>query len=162
MYTLQGKPDQHATRFSHSVHVWPSTICNSCSPRIATFHKVNNSDGQSHCSREKMLPTQFIARWLTNPWVHTQFLSQASHWNSGGKATLCWRQTTKLTGPIYQHAIDTFNTCSQGSTHRSLTDTGGGYNLGGAGSPHTTPRLSQLAVSTFHLKALPDLGLSIQ
>jgi hypothetical protein len=33
-----------------------------------------------------------------------------------------------LPGPYLQHAIGTFNTCSWGPTHRSLTDTGGGYN----------------------------------
>jgi hypothetical protein len=42
-------------------------------------------------------------------------------------------------------------------THQSLTDTGGGYNLRGAGLPHNTPRLSQPAVSTFHLRAPPSL-----
>jgi hypothetical protein len=45
----------------------------------------------------------------------------------------------RLTGPIYQHVINTFNTCSWGPTHRYLTDTGGGYN---------------------HLGAPPDLQLS--
>jgi hypothetical protein len=33
-----------------------------------------------------------------------------------------------LPGLYHQHAIGTFNTCSLGLTHRSLTDTGGGYN----------------------------------
>jgi hypothetical protein len=37
-------------------------------------------------------------------------------------------QLHQLTRLIYQHAIGTFNTCSWGPTHRSLTDTGGGYN----------------------------------
>jgi hypothetical protein len=74
--------------------------CISCGQRIATFHKVVNSDRQSHCSREKGLPTQSTARRLTDPWVRTQFLSEDSHWSSGGKATLCWRYTTRLTGPI--------------------------------------------------------------
>jgi hypothetical protein len=64
-------------------------------------------------------------------------------------------QLHQLTGPIYQHAIGMFNTCSQGPTHLSLADTGGGYNLGGAGFPHTTPRPSQPVVSTFHLRARP-------
>jgi hypothetical protein len=40
---------------------------------------------------------------------------------------------------LYQYAIGTFNTYSQGLTHRSLTNTGGGYNLEGADFPHTTP-----------------------
>jgi hypothetical protein len=44
-----------------------------------------------------------------------------------------------LPGPYHWHTIDTFNTCSQGPTHRSLTDTGGGYH---------------------HLRAPPGLRLS--
>jgi hypothetical protein len=51
--------------------------------------------------------------------------------------------------PYHQHEIGTFNTCSRGPTHWSLTDTGGGYNLRGAGFPHTTPRPSQLPISPF-------------
>jgi hypothetical protein len=35
--------------------------------------------------------------------------------------------------------ISVFNTFSRGSTHRSLTNTGEGYNLRGAGLPHHTP-----------------------
>jgi hypothetical protein len=48
-------------------------------------------------------------------------------------------QLHQLTGPIYQYVIGAFNACSWGSTYRFLTDTGGGYNLGGTGFPHTTP-----------------------
>jgi hypothetical protein len=54
-----------------------------------------------------------------------------------------------LSDLYHWHAIDTFNTCSRGSTHRSLTDTGGGYNLESSGLPHTTPWPSQPVVSTF-------------
>jgi hypothetical protein len=54
-----------------------------------------------------------------------------------------------LLGSYHQHAIGTFNTCSRGPTHQSLTDTGGGYNLEGASFPHTTPRPSQPHVSSF-------------
>jgi hypothetical protein len=139
MYTLQGKPDQHATRIPCSVRVWFQTICISHGQRIATFHLVINSDGQSHCSWEKELPTQSITRRLTDLWVCTQFLSQDSHWSSGGKATLCWRQGTRLTGPYHRYANSIFNTCSWGPTHQSLTNTGGVYN---------------------HLRALPGLRLS--
>jgi hypothetical protein len=57
----------------------------------------------------------------------------------------------------HQHAIDTFNICSQGPTHRSLTNTGGAYNLGGAGLPYTTLQPFQPAVSTFYLRVPPDL-----
>jgi hypothetical protein len=69
-------------------------------------------------------------------------------------------QLHQLTGPIYQHAIGTFNTCSWGPTHWSLTDISGGYNLGGANFTHQTPRPSQPTVSAFHLRALPGLRLS--
>jgi hypothetical protein len=94
------KPDQHTTRFPRSVHVGPSTIRISCGPHIVTLREVINSDGQSHCSWEKGLPTQSTTQQLTDPWVRTQFPSQASQWSNGGKATLYWWLTTRLTGPI--------------------------------------------------------------
>jgi hypothetical protein len=59
-----------------------------------------------------------------------------------------------LLSPYHQHVISTFNTFSQGPTHRSLTDIGGDYNLGGAGLPHYTPRPSQLMVLRFPPKGL--------
>jgi hypothetical protein len=37
MYTMQGKPDQHAIRIPHSVRVWSQTIRISHGQRIATF-----------------------------------------------------------------------------------------------------------------------------
>jgi hypothetical protein len=69
----------------------------------------------------------------------------------------CRRQATSLTRPTYQYAVGTFNTCSRGLTHRSLTDTGGGYNLGGDDFPHHTPQPSQSVVSALHLRAPPGL-----
>jgi hypothetical protein len=71
-------------------------------------------------------------------------------------------QLHQLTESIYQHAIGTFKASSRGPTHRSLIDTGRGYNLGGAGFPHTTPQPSQPMVSTFHLRAPSGLRLSNQ
>jgi hypothetical protein len=65
-----------------------------------------------------------------------------------------------LPGPYHRHAIGTFNTCSRGSTHRSLTDTGGGNNLGRASLPHTTPQPFEPDVSTFHLWPLPVSSLA--
>jgi hypothetical protein len=54
-----------------------------------------------------------------------------------------------LPGPYHQHAIGTFNTCLWAPTHRSLIDTGVGYNLEGAGFPHTTLWPSQPVVFPF-------------
>jgi hypothetical protein len=99
-------------------------------------------------------------------WLHPQHVgwpicgSPHNQWSSRLKPNFCWWQATRLTGPIYQHVISTFNTCSRGLTHRSLTDTGGGYNLRGAFFSYTTPWPSQPTVSTFHLKAPPDLQLN--
>jgi hypothetical protein len=57
----------------------------------------------------------------------------------------------------HRHAIGTFNTCLRGPTHRSLTNTGRGYCLGGASLPHTTLRPFQSVVSAFHVWAPPGL-----
>jgi hypothetical protein len=62
-----------------------------------------------------------------------------------------------LLGPYHQHAIGSFNTCSQEPTHQSLTDTGGDYILEGVGFPHTNPRPFQLTVFAFHLMVPPGL-----
>jgi hypothetical protein len=51
-----------------------------------------------------------------------------------------------LLGTYHQHTIGTFNTCSRGPTHRSLTDTGGGYNLEDA------------QLSTYHSPIFPTDG----
>jgi hypothetical protein len=152
MYTLQGKPDQHATCTPHPVRVWFQTIRISHGQCIATFCEVVNRDGQSHCSCEKGIPTQSTARRQTNPWVHTQFLFQDSLWSCGGKPASIDSRLLGLPGPYRWHAISTFNTCSWGPTHQSLTDTGEGYNLGGAGFRHTTPRPSQPMVLHFSPK----------
>jgi hypothetical protein len=60
----------------------------------------------------------------------------------GVKPPSVGNQLLGLPGPYHRHAISMFNTCSQGPTHRPLTDTGGGYNLGGASFSHITPRPS--------------------
>jgi hypothetical protein len=49
MYTLQGKPDQHATRIPHSIRVWSQTIRISRGQCIATFCVVP--------TRSKLSPT---------------------------------------------------------------------------------------------------------
>jgi hypothetical protein len=75
----------------------------------------------------------------------------------GKRQTSVDDQLLGLSDPYHWHAIGMFNTYSRGSTHRYLTDIGGGYNLEGTGFPHTTPRPSQSIVSPFHLQA--PLGL---
>jgi hypothetical protein len=91
---------------------------------------------------------------------YNSFSPNRSQWSSRLKPRFCRWPATRFAGPIYQYVIGTFNTFSQGPTHRSLTDIGGAYNLGCAGFPHTTPQPSQLAVSTFHLRVPPGLQLN--
>jgi hypothetical protein len=139
---------ENPTNMSHAFNAWS-----------AYGPVVINRVEQIHHPWEKGLPSQSIARRLIDPWVCTQFLSHNSHWSSGEKPSFCWQLATRFTGPIYQHAIDTFNTCSRGLTNRSLTDTGGCYNLGGAGFQHHTLRPSQPVVFAFHLRVPPGLQL---
>jgi hypothetical protein len=66
-------------------------------------------------------------------------------------------QLLGLPGPYHRYAIGTFNTCSWGPTGQSLIDTGGGYNLGGAGSPHTHSLTFPTSCLPFPLVAPPGL-----
>jgi hypothetical protein len=96
----RGKPDQHATRFPRSVRIWSTTISISHGPHIATFHTVVNRFEQIHCTWEEGLPTQSIARRMSDLLVRTQLLSHNSQWSSGEKSSFCWQPTTRLTSPI--------------------------------------------------------------
>jgi hypothetical protein len=73
-----------------------------------------------------------------SPWVTSFFLPHDNLRIGDRGFSQVVTQLHQLTGAIYQHAISMLNACSRESTHRSLTDTDGGYNLGGAGFPHTT------------------------
>jgi hypothetical protein len=57
-----------------------------------------------------------------------------------------------LLDSYYLHAISTFNTCSRGPTHRSLTSIDEGYNLKGTGLLYYTPRPFQPMVLRFSPK----------
>jgi hypothetical protein len=99
MYTLHGKPDQHATHFSRSVHVWPSIICISRDLCIATFHEL--STGLDECpAPEKKCSRLHLSARLSGPWDPPQFLSQYNHWSNALKPNTCWWHATRLTGPI--------------------------------------------------------------
>jgi hypothetical protein len=159
MYTLQGKPNQHATRFPRSVRVWSTIIRISRGAHITTFHTVVNRFEQIHCTREDGLPTQFTARRTSDPRVRTQLLPQQPKSN-GEKSTPVDNRLLGLQGPYHRHAIGTFHTCSRGPTERSLIDTGGDYNLGGAGLPHTHSSTFPISCPHFPLMAPPCLHFS--
>jgi hypothetical protein len=145
----RGKPDQHDTYASHTSPHMPRVCFLWAVPVHGNLSRVINKVGQSHCSWENGLPTQYTSHRLTDPRVHTQFLSWANQWSSGESHTSINSRLLGLSDPYHRHAIGTFNTCSRGPTKRSLTDTGRGYNLGGAGFPRTTPWPFQPVVSPF-------------
>jgi hypothetical protein len=66
----------------------------------------------------------------------------------------------QLTGPITLSCDQYVQYLLSGANPSVLNDTGGGYSLRGVGLPHTTPRPSQLTVSTFHPRAPPCLQFS--
>jgi hypothetical protein len=157
MYTLQGK--------NRPTHHMPSTL----SPRMVLDHTYltrsthsnpswdTDSVRQSHCSREKGLLTQSTARQLTDPWVHTEFLSWANQWSSEEIQTSVDDKLLGLLHPYHRHVIGTFNTYSWRPTYRSLTDLGGGYNLGGAGLPRTHSPTFPTSCVHFPIRAPPGL-----
>jgi hypothetical protein len=126
MYTLQGKPDLHVTRIPRLVHVWSQIIHISHGQYIATLHLVPTRSKQGPTLEEILATADRLTQPL--PRVTSSFLPH-DHLSIGER---CFGQVVtqlhRLTRCVYQHAIGIFNTCSQGPTHRSLTDTGGSYN----------------------------------
>jgi hypothetical protein len=154
MYTLQGqtRPTRHVRFLRHptytrrtlpagSPHTWQTFMKSSTAMDRAT---APEKKGSRHNPQH--------AGWPIRGSVPS-FSPEAAIEAVGVKTSSVSNQLLGLPGPYHWHVIGTFNTCSRGSTHQSLTDTGGGYNLGSAGFSHTTPRPSQPVVSPFHLRA---------
>jgi hypothetical protein len=91
------------------------------------------------------------------PWVTSLFLPHDSLEVGERGFSQVVTQLHQLTGLITPVCDRYVQYLLMRPTHRSLTDTGGGYNLGGVFFPQTTPWLSLLMVSTFHLTAPPSL-----
>jgi hypothetical protein len=157
MYTLQGKtrPTRHV-RFPHQSTYARRTLL-AVVPIRGNLPRATDRVGRSHCSREKGLPTQSPARWLTDPLIHTQFLSRANQWSSGESQTPINNMLLGLPGPYHRHVIGTFNTYSWRPTKQSLTDTCRGYNFEDAGLPQTHSLTFPTSCLPFPLVALPGL-----
>jgi hypothetical protein len=157
MYALQGKirPTWHVRFPCQSMYTWrtlpaddPHTWQHFASHQQ---HWTNPTAPEKKGSRHNPQPGWVIHRSTT------QFLSQHNHWSSNKSQTSVNNRLLGLPGLYHRHAIGTFNAYLRGPTHRSLIDTGAGYNLGGVRLPHTTLQPFQLVVSPFHLRA--PLGL---
>jgi hypothetical protein len=151
------KLDQHATYASHASSRMLGVRFLWAVPVRGNLSRVVDRVEHAHCSREKGLPTQSStpADRSTGPYPVSLPNQPMKQWEQS-QASIDGR-LVGLLGSYHQHATGMFNTCLWGPTHRSLTNTGGGYNLRGAGLPHTTHRPSQPAISTFHLSAPTDL-----
>jgi hypothetical protein len=132
MYTLQGKSDQYATRIPRSIRVWSQNICLSRGQRMATIRVVPTRSKQAPTPERNLGDSKIDrpGRCLGSP--HSPSLTRLGVGERGFGQVVT--RLHRLAGPIYQHVIGTFNTCSWGPTHWSLTDTGEGYN-------HVTPHV---------------------
>jgi hypothetical protein len=131
------------------VHVRPAYAFCGQSPYVATFHKSSielsrptapekkgsrhnpqRAADQSAGSYPASLPSQPMKQWgQSQASIYDRLLGLLAHITSMRSV----RSILARGGP----------------TERSLIDTGGGYNLGGAGLPDTTPRPPRPAVSPF-------------
>jgi hypothetical protein len=123
-------------------------------PVCGKLSLVVNSVGQSHFFREKgnsQLHPSTSADQSTGPHLVSlplttiEIVEKAKH--------LLTISYISLLGLYHKHVISTFNTYSRVPTPQCLTDTDGGYNLGGASFPHHTHRPFQPTVLRFSLMA---------
>jgi hypothetical protein len=147
MYTLEGKTRSTchtlSTLDSHMVldHTSPVVHVGYLS-LVPTRMKHAPTPERSLGDRRQTGPAVILGHLITPP--------SRQPWSRGREVSAKWCHSyINLLGPYHQHVIGTFNTCSWGPTHRSLTDTGGGYSLQGVGFPHATPRPSQPMVLPF-------------
>jgi hypothetical protein len=132
-----------------SIHVCPAYAFCRRSSYVATFCETPIDLNRSHCSPEKWLLIQSTARRLTDPGSTPSFSPEPANEVGGVSQAPDSDQLLGLLGPYHRHAIDTFNTCSRGSIHRFLIDTGGATTLVVPACHIPTPRPSQPVVSTF-------------
>jgi hypothetical protein len=131
----------------YALHAWftysPEPYI-SCGPCKTTFHRSPQNRNRPLHPKEVLTTKDRLAQ--PSSWVVSFFLPCDSPWVEERGFGPVVTQLLQLTRPI--------NT-SMWSVRSILAR--GGYNLRGADLPHITPRPSQPAISTFHLRAPPGL-----
>jgi hypothetical protein len=143
-----------------SVHVCPTYAFYEQSPYVATFHESSIELSRPTTPEKKgsRHNPQRAADRSAGPYpasLPSQPMKQLGQRQASINSRLLG-----LLGSYHQYAIGTFNTCSWGPTERSLTDTGGSYNLEGVGLPHTHSLTFLTRCPHFPLVAPPDLQLT--
>jgi hypothetical protein len=140
MYTLKGK-----IWYTRHVRFPRQPTYTTCMPPTGDPHTWQPFTLTQQSWTDSPLPRKSAPDSTSQPnWVacrtHLSFSPRHNHWSSAFKPNIYWRICCiGLLGPYHQHVISTFNTCSQGPTHQSLTDTSKNYNLRCAALPHHTP-----------------------
>jgi hypothetical protein len=150
MYTMQGKtrPTRHVhfpRQSTYTQRTLPAVSPRTWQPFIQSSVDLNRPTApEKKGSRHNPQHTgRLIRRTVPN------FSPTTTNGTVGKSQASVDNRLLGLPGPYHWDVIGMFNTCSRVPTPRSLTDTGGGYNLGGADFSNTTPRPSQPAVSPF-------------
>jgi hypothetical protein len=137
MYTLQGKtqPARHmlSTLSPHMVHDHTYLTRFTCSNLSYSRQQIWTDPLHPRRRAPGIIHSTMAVR-STGPYPAS--LPQQPK-SSGEKSTHVDNRLLGLPCLYRRCAIGTFNTCSRGPTERSLTNTGGGYNLGGTGLSHT-------------------------
>jgi hypothetical protein len=150
MYIMSEKPDQYITRISCSVRIWPSHM-------YLTWFAYNNillvvnSVGQILLLLRKIAPDSTSQLGWVAHRTRLSFSPNTIIKPVGLSQSSVDDMLLGLLGSYLQHTISTCNTCSRGSTHWSLIDTDGGYNLVGV--------IPNRRSFTFHL--MVPLGLRL-
>jgi hypothetical protein len=145
-----GENPTNTSRTLHvPVHICPAYAFCAQSPYVATFHELSTKLSRLTTPEKKgsRHNPQRAADRSTGPYPVSLPSQPMKQWGQS-QASINGR-LLGLLDSYHQYAIGTFNTYSRGPTERSLTDTGGGYNLGGANFSCTTPHPSRPAVSPF-------------
>jgi hypothetical protein len=131
------------------VHVRPAYAYCRQSPYVTTFHESSTELSRPTAPEKKSSrhnPQRAAGRSM-GPYPASLLSQPMKQWGQS-QASINDR-LLDLMGSYHQYVIGTFNTCSRWPTERSLTDTGGGYNLVGVGFPRNTPQPSRPVVSLF-------------
>jgi hypothetical protein len=139
------------------VHVRPAYASCVQSPYVATFHESSTELSRPTAPEKKgsRHNPQRNADRSAGPYPASLLSQSMKQWGQS-QASINGR-LLGLLGPYHQYVIGTFNTCSRGPTERSLTDTCGCYNFGGAALPHTYSPTFLTSCPHFPLVAPPGL-----